>query len=57
MSTTKQEIQCPYCGAHFVVEKDWIIQNGRVFCGTCCKAFDVSLEKEDPSNYFGEFYD
>lgn len=52
-----QTIECPYCGSTFEVEKEWVGKNERVFCGTCCKAFDVQLEKEDPSNYFGEFYD
>lgn len=57
MSTSSQNIVCPFCREHFCVETDWIQKNGRVFCTTCCKAFDVSLEIEDGSRYYGEFYD
>jgi hypothetical protein len=54
-----QEIKCPYCDTIFEVEADWIVKNERVFCGACCKSFDVKLEdkKERSTNYYGEFYD
>jgi endogenous inhibitor of DNA gyrase (YacG/DUF329 family) len=57
MSTTKQDVECPYCGAHFSVDRDWLEENKRTFCGTCCKAFDVEAEKEDTDDFYGDFYD
>jgi hypothetical protein len=54
MSTEK--VECPFCGYQFKESKEWIIKNGRVFCGCCCKAFDVELE-EPEKNYYGEYYD
>jgi len=28
------------------IDLDFAIENGRVFCGTCCKAFEVDFEKK-----------
>lgn len=55
MST--QRLQCPYCGVNLEVETDWVAKNERVFCGTCCKAFDVQVEEDKSDNYYGDFYD
>ena len=52
-----QTVQCPFCGTTFKVDADWIVKNERVFCGTCCKAFDAKLEEEKPKEWYGEFYD
>ena len=40
-------IKCPYCKSIIKVDIDWIIKNGRVFCPSCCKAFDLSVEDDD----------
>ena len=40
-------IECRHCGTNFDVPKSWIIHNGRVFCPTCCKSYEVRLGEED----------
>lgn len=40
------EIECRFCGTEFSVARNWIVTNGRVFCTSCCKAFDVRLGEE-----------
>jgi len=41
------------------VDIEFARKNGRIFCNTCCKAFDIALEeeKEDKtkSDYYGGF--
>ena len=41
-----QYIQCIYCKYPMEIDLDFAIKNGRVFCGTCCKAFEVDFEKK-----------
>jgi len=38
---------CPYCKSIVEVNIDWAIRNGRVFCNSCCKAFDVRVGEEE----------
>lgn len=38
-----QTIGCPFCKYPVEVDMEWAARNGRVFCGTCCKAFDVNV--------------
>lgn len=48
-----QPTQCPYCRYTVIVNVKWARKNGRVFCGTCCKSFEVHVgeeEKEDVIN-------
>ena len=39
-------IECQFCNNIIEVPASWIKTNGRVFCDSCCKSFDVELEKE-----------
>lgn len=39
------KMQCPYCNYQLTTDKDFAIKNKRVFCGTCCKSFDVQIEE------------
>lgn len=50
-------IECPYCESIVEVEKSWVQQNGRVFCGTCCKAFDTTVPEEKEDYNIGDFWD
>jgi uncharacterized Zn finger protein (UPF0148 family) len=40
-------LQCPLCGFPIIVARSWAIKNGRIFCDTCCKAFDVEIKQEE----------
>lgn len=56
-------IKCPYCKYNLEIDVKFAEENGRVFCGTCCKAFDIELREEettedpysDMENYFADF--
>lgn len=37
-------VNCIYCGNSFDTSLDWVKTNGRVFCDTCCKCFDLKLD-------------
>lgn len=37
-------LDCPFCESEVQVPFDFAKDNKRVFCGTCCKSFAVSLE-------------
>ena len=39
-------LECKFCESEIEVPKSWIIHNGRVFCGCCCKSFEVRLGEE-----------
>lgn len=39
--------KCPFCGYTVEIDVAWAKKNGRVFCGTCCKAFDLRIEEDD----------
>jgi transcription elongation factor Elf1 len=38
------KIKCPYCESAVKVDFNFAKENGRVFCGTCCKSFDVEID-------------
>ena len=38
-------IFCPLCNAEVELDVEWAEKNGRLFCGTCCKSFEIKLEK------------
>ena len=40
------EIECPFCRYTNEVPVEWLKKNGRVFCPTCCKAFDIAIKEE-----------
>lgn len=40
---------CPFCKSIVEIDVSWAIYNGRVFCGTCCKSFDVRIGEETES--------
>ena len=57
MSKDTVRIECPFCEHIVESPRDWIVQNGRVFCGTCCKAFDVSEEDLPKEISLPDFWD
>jgi len=42
-----QYMPCPFCKSVVEVNIDWAIRNGRVFCGGCCKSFDIRVGEEE----------
>lgn len=42
-----QPTQCPYCPSIVQVNIKWAQQNGRVFCGGCCKSFEIHVGEEE----------
>ena len=36
-------IDCPYCSSNVEVNIEWAKKNGRIFCGSCCKSFEVKV--------------
>jgi uncharacterized Zn finger protein (UPF0148 family) len=48
---TTKTISCPYCKYPVEIDVEFTKKNGRVFCGTCCKAFDVKLQ-DVPKKHF-----
>ena len=45
--TATQPTQCPFCKSIVLVNIRWAIQNGRVFCNSCCKSFDIHVGEEE----------
>lgn len=45
MSKT-QYTACPFCKSVVEVDINWAIRNGRIFCGGCCKSFDIRVGEE-----------
>lgn len=43
----KIDIPCRFCPHTVNVDKDFAIKNGRVFCESCCKAFDVVVRSQE----------
>lgn len=39
--------KCPYCKSVVEVNIDFAIRNGRIFCNSCCKAFDIQVGEEE----------
>ena len=39
--------KCPFCKSVVKVDVKFAIKNGRIFCNSCCKAFDISIEEEE----------
>lgn len=50
-------IQCKYCGSVVEVSTEWIEKNERVFCGECCKAFDISVKDIPKKIDYPDFWD
>ena len=44
----EQPSSCPFCKSIVMIDIKWAIQNGRVFCGGCCKSFEVHIGEEEP---------
>lgn len=53
---TEKTIICPYCKYPLKVDVEFAKKNGRVFCNTCCKSFEVVLEEEE-DKHIGDFWD
>lgn len=43
----EQPAQCPYCRYTVMINLKWAQKNGRVFCSTCCKSFEVHVGEEE----------
>lgn len=43
----EQPTQCPYCRYTVMINLKWAEKNGRVFCSTCCKSFEVHVGEEE----------
>lgn len=41
------DVECPFCDTRTSVPLEWLKKNGRVFCPTCCKSFDIFIKEED----------
>jgi transcription elongation factor Elf1 len=46
MNKKTQIVECPFCNYPVEIDVDFAIKNGRVFCGTCCKSFEVNIQSE-----------
>lgn len=57
MSKDTVRIECPFCESIVESPRDWIVQNQRLFCPTCCKAFDVSEEDLPKKIDYPDFWD
>lgn len=44
----EQPVQCPYHKGIIKIDVEWAAKNGRVFCESCCKAFSVEVQKQEP---------
>lgn len=50
-------IKCPYCQSDVEMDVEFAKKNGRIFCGGCCKAFDVQVREEKPRrNTYDDVY-
>jgi uncharacterized protein YbaR (Trm112 family) len=43
-------IECPFCKSDLEIDIEFAKKNGRVFCGSCCKAFDIKIEEKPRRN-------
>ena len=53
-------VDCKVCGAEVESTVEFIKQNGRLFCGNCCKAFpvdNIKIRSTDENDDFGTFTD
>lgn len=41
-----QTIDCPLCRYPLEICINWAQKNKRVFCGTCCRSFDVDFSSQ-----------
>lgn len=42
-----EHVPCPYCKYSVEINVRFAISNGRVFCQTCCKSFDIRIEEDE----------
>ena len=40
--------KCPFCKSVVEVNVRFAKENGRIFCNSCCKAFDIMIEDDEP---------
>jgi uncharacterized Zn finger protein (UPF0148 family) len=38
--------KCPFCKSTVEIDVKFAAKNGRIFCGGCCKAFNIKIEEE-----------
>lgn len=54
MSSKKKEYdftKCPYCKSVVKIDIEFAIKNERVFCNSCCKAFDIKIGEEEDEEF------
>lgn len=44
-------VNCPFCNYNVEVDVSWARKNGKIFCGTCCKSFEVKVPEESAYNF------
>lgn len=42
-----EHINCPFCKNEVEVDVRWAKLNGRVFCNSCGKSFDLRIEEDE----------
>jgi len=52
-----KNIDCPYCNSNVEVDIDFAKKNGRIFCGGCCKSFEIKIEDDKDDKNFGDYWD
>lgn len=56
MSDNDLDIRCRLCNHPFTTDKQFAIKNKRVFCPSCCKAFDVNItETKEASDWYKKY--
>jgi transcription elongation factor Elf1 len=39
-------MECPFCKSDLEIDIEFAKKNGRVFCGSCCKSFEVKIQEK-----------
>lgn len=47
-------VECPICGSEVNIDIEFAKKNGRVFCGSCCRAFDIELKEKDEEDEYSD---
>jgi transcription elongation factor Elf1 len=45
MKREVEHVKCPMCKSTVEIDVEFAIKNQRVFCGGCCKAFDIKIQR------------
>lgn len=39
-------VKCPFCKSTVEVDIEFARKNERIFCGSCCKSFDIKIDDD-----------